>query len=655
MATFSFGDLKRRLTEKANLFAVPDETLLGSLNRVTGAAKAQVVAELFARVFLAGDYRGELAQAIECLLPNADALKMFLGNLVGPRYDTSLLDAERLWLGDEAFSLSCQAAVRKRFRLLLRAEGLIPLKETDGSGRARLLPFHFEDDGAVGVFDLKDQRHDEWSDYAARLGLAPHVTLHCEFDEALPHLTGASLMLPLQMAWWRHAGELPPYDVFRVLATGSFDGQLLLAAVAVSEKATKIQRWEHGLFLYPESPREVVRDSHAVRLVCGQSREQLLPLLRRQTERFAKLDRDYALRRLADFDAEVRQGDVTQWGHVAERLKPALEAMDRHRNPEAWLIYAMLLSQAYCHGGDTSSAQLWNQRAQRHAKEHGDVYEKQLLRLRIDELVQWQDEERFADVMAQQEELLPELEAFGDVDLLMRFHGTMGQAHAYGTLQRCPGCSQEQALRHFRQALECAYQLDSPADILQDTNYLHLYYTLFQPGSDEELEALGDALNRIEHKAADDGELRGRNLPFVRRAQAFAWYRCLLQGHRHPDAGKRLASMRRMVFMEEGTDWIRCCIGKCVGACMAADGQHDEARRWFEAAIRAIPDGDSDQVKGLIRATACIQAWRSLGDDAFRQQALQLLDNLPNFPSAHPFRDYLQERRPDFPGLDYWY
>ena len=68
-----------------------------------------------------------------------------------------------------------------------------------------------------------------------------------------------------------------------------------------------------------------------------------------------------------------------------------------------------------------------------------------------------------------------------------------------------------------------------------------------------------------------------------------------------------------------------------------------------------VAAGDSDQVKELIRAIACIQAWRSLGDDAFRQQALQLLNNLPNFPSAIPFRDYLQERRPDFPGLDYWY
>ncbi|MGN0879546.1 MAG: hypothetical protein ACI4WT_08865 [Oligosphaeraceae bacterium] len=655
MRNVSFAELRRCLDQKESLFVFRDETLLGNLNRVTGAAKAHLAAELFARVFLSGDHQGELAQAIERLLPGANALELFVGHLVGPRYDVAMLDADHLWLGDEAFSLRCQAAVRERFRLLLRTEGLIPLKETDGSGRARLLPFHFDEEGEAGVFDLKGRRHEEWSGHAARLGLAAQVTLHCEFDEALS-LEGSSLMLPLQLAWWRHRGDLPAYDVFRVVATGRFDGQLRLAAVAVSEKATLVQSWERGLFLYPESAREVVQDRHVGCLVCGQPRDQLLPKLRRQTERFATLDTAYALSRLADVDAEVCTGNVTNWRHVTERLEPALKALDCHRHPEAQLTYAMLLNQAYCHLGDTQSAQKWNQRAQRLAKEHGDVYQRQLLRLHIDELVQLQDEERFAEVMVRQEALFRELEAFRDADLLMRFHGTMGQAHAYGTLQGLPGCSQEQAFRHFRQALDCAYHLNRPEDILQDTNYLHLYYALFQPGSDEEQEALEDALNRIDQEAADDAELRHRNLPFVRRAQAFAWYRCLLQGRRHPGVYQHLALMDRMVSMEEeAPDWIRCCIGKCVGACEAADGHPDEARRWFEAAIRAIPDGDSDQVKGLIRATACIQAWRSLGDDAFRQQALQLLDNLTKFPSALPFRDYLLGKSPDFPGLDYWY
>ena len=654
MTNVSFFKLKQCLNQKANLFVFLDETLLGSLNRVVGAAKAHLVAELFARVFLSGDRGGELAQAIERLLPGSNALEQFVGPLVGPRYDVAMLDAEHLWPGDEAFSQQCQTAVRERFRLLLRTEGLIPLKATDGSDRARLLPFHFDEEGETGVFDLKGRRHEEWSGYAARLGLAAHVTLHCEFDEALP-LIGSSLMLPLQMAWWRHEGDLPHYDVFRVLATGRFDEQLRLAAVEASEKATLVQSWERGLFLYPESSREAVRNHHVVRLVCGKPREQLLPQLRRQTERFATLDTAYVLSRLADVDAEVCTGNVTNWRHVTERLEPALKALDRHRHPEARLTYAMLLSQAYCHLGDTTSSQKWNQRAQRLAKEHGDVYQRQLLRLHIDELVQLQDEERFAEVMARQEALFRELEAFGDEDLLMRFHGTMGQEYAYGTLLGLPGSSQEEAFRHFRRALDCAYHLNRPEDILQDTNYLHLYHALFQPGSDEEQEALEDALNRIDQEAADDAELRHRNLPFVRRAQAFAWYRCLLQGRRHPGVYQHLALMERMVSMKETPDWIHCCIGKCVGACKAADGQPDEARRWFEAAIRAIPDGDSDQVKGLIRATACIQAWRSLGDDAFRQQALQLLDNLTKFPSALPFRDYLQGKSPDFPGLHYWY
>ena len=87
--------------------------------------------------------------------------------------------------------------------------------------------------------------------------------------------------------------------------------------------------------------------------------------------------------------------------------------------------------------------------------------------------------------------------------------------------------------------------------------------------------------------------------------------------------------------------------------------------------------GDSDQVKGLILAQGLIGLGEGHALDEQPggglanlhvggvaagaapldnlQQALHLLNNLLNFPSAHPFRDYLQERRPDFPGLDYWY
>ncbi len=107
----------------------------------------------------------------------------------------------------------------------------------------------------------------------------------------------------------------------------------------------------------------------------------------------------------------------------------------------------------------------------------------------------------------------------------------------YGTLLTPSGFSKEDAKTHLDKALDCAYQLNSEPDIAQDRNYQHLFYALFAPGSEDELDASEEAKNQYNNLANnaltdDDKRNATRNLFYLKRQQALAWYRALLvNGH----------------------------------------------------------------------------------------------------------------------------
>ena len=57
----------------------------------------------------------------------------------------------------------------------------------------------------------------------------------------------------------------------------------------------------------------------------------------------------------------------------------------------------------------------------------------------------------------------------------------------------------------------------------------------------------------------------------------------------------------------------------------------------------------------MIRLTIFTEAWRSLGDETYKKQALELAGELADkYPSALLWQDFL-EGRGEFPGLKYWY
>lgn len=119
---------------------------------------------------------------------------------------------------------------------------------------------------------------------------------------------------------------------------------------------------------------------------------------------------------------------------MLRRLETNAAAINEFRDPELYLLCLMLKSSIFCHMGDTQNALEWNHKAKEFAD--GNHFEKQLLRLEVEELIDFQDLEDFDSIhyLLREQNLADDIEQFGDVDLRMRFYGSMGQIHAYGFL-----------------------------------------------------------------------------------------------------------------------------------------------------------------------------------------------------------------------------
>ncbi len=662
------------LKRPENLFVFPVSILRDNLEfHLSTETRAAIMAELFIRLFLSNNLDSEEASLIRVQLPDVD-LKGFLALFIGQSFTQDLLDNE-LWSAKDDFSSCCEAAVRQRLRRLFTADGLIPVFLEDGSGTAYLIPFSFKErkEGCAGVFCLNGEEIPEWTECAARLGITQPVELHYHSTHDLS-LTGSSLMLPLLMAWRRKQGTLPPYNVFRLVATGKFDGDMKLASVQAEEKAQAAFKQLHApIFVLPEStshnPGASQHNRNIHTLPCGIDPENLLGRLLAIVEPIAKIDLRYAMKRLEPMGKEVYRYNFKDWSALIERLEKQ-DVFDKRRNPDAYLTNLMLRSAACCHAGRTDDSEKLNKKARDFACQHGDKYVKLLLRLEIENLVTETDNGRVENAVALGNQLTERLDLLQDTDLWMRFHGTLGQAIMYGTLLQAPGFSKETAKSHLDDALDCAYQLDSDPEIAHDLNYQHLFYALFDPGSDDELDAFLEAqkqYNRLmdEAQTEDDRRNATRNLFYLKRQQALAWYRILLSSGRPPQYMIDHDFDKLLLDTTWGADdWIRCCVAKCFGALEAANGRLDSAENYFRKAITAIAPEKSPGVISQIHLAALCEAFRTLHKEDYRQKALALLGTAPSLLDGQPtspdpritqlFKDFLDGIKP-FPGLFFWY
>ncbi len=565
-----------------------------------------------------------------------------------------------LWKASSAFAQRCEPVVRRRFvELLDRTDGFIPVYETGGTD-AFFIPFHFEDaQGGSRIVDARNCPIEAWDSAVGDLFDSSHkCVVGCVQDklpqksnnDGLMSLDGRSFMLPVWMSVQRRNGKLPEYNRLRLFATGEIrDGRL--SAVEVAEKLSGLRRFAPQAYLFfPDSSQFIAEDSAAVLLDTNCSLDEVCENILHQIELKGLVVptlRD-ALARVHTLESEVRNDCFSQWPNMFNRVETYAKAVQEQkwRCPKEYLLCLMLKSVICCHNGETQRALAFNADAKKIAVEHG--LERQLRLLEIEELVELQDQERFQQVLVLGTEMRPKLEKFADGDLLMRYHGTQGQAHCYGVLSGYEGFTKEEGWRHFDLACQFAVRLESEPDIAQDLNYQYLWHVLFEPGTEAANVSYRRAWDQIERNLHETPKAQERNRFFLERLRLMEVYRCLLAGKKIPSGapGMRLP--------DKADSWLRALACKYLGAHAAEDGSRDEARELFREGRELLSDVHGDTVLAMIRMTISAEAYRSLGEKEFQERALDDLPSLQGIAAIWKWEQFLRGEG-DFPGSSYWY
>ena len=107
---------------------------------------------------------------------------------------------------------------------------------------------------------------------------------------------------------------------------------------------------------------------------------------------------------------------------------------------------------------------------------------------------------------------------------------------------------------------------------------------------------------------------------------------------------------------DQADGWLRALSCKYLGALTAADNKTALSRMYFDKAADLLQAYGDDNIIACIRMTVFAEAFRSLGDDSYREKALESLKNLrPVYGSRIDRWNAFLNNNAAFPGLNYWY
>ncbi len=673
------------------LLDVADDTTATEESRTFAAA------ELLVRHFFLEGTDGAAKLALEGIL-GASVLARFdrlSRNFEDNADDVRPDDVLRTLRGSTGERVFCD-----RLRPVLQADGFVPLMLNGIEGRAAcLLPFSFEPvkrgRKAGTVLDWRNGRLKAWTALVQeRLpGLfVRHGAPYCIRVAFVPEgrfkalsLDGESLLLPVRMAWARFCGDLPKYNAFRLFSTGEIAPNGELRRVETEAKWSLVKSLPGARLLAPDTGVAENQDASAV-VPEGASMVDGVPAsIVEKVEEWFYADLGYAVRRLSaqGLVSEINHGRYGGWKRMIDRLEHFRQPLSGDNRKER-LWAEIWLGQACCHAAMTKKAMEHNREAHRLA-DGVPEFRYELQRLDVEMIVNLTDMEAFEDVRELSASLERELreEKWSDgaqqADLSMRWHGSLGQALAFGTLDGIPGFDKESSRAALDAALEDARRRkslriaerpdvpvsDLDSDIVQDANYVHLWHALFDPSSRAASEAYADARNRrrgLEARSA----ARRKNEVYQLRQLALAAYRRLLAGENATVVSaetfrlEREVSFLGLVDDDDAEPWLRATVAKYLGALLAARGEASDARTLFGKAVSRIGDGGRDPVARKIAMTVRAEAYRNLREifpdeaAAFLAEAKQLLDGVPDRDGR--WRIWLEKPGASpFPGLFYWY
>ena len=533
------------------------------------------------------------------------------------------------------------ALLRRRLSRLFAADGFIPVCHGE---EAWFVPFQLASDVNGAVWS-DGEEIPVWSD-PVRRALAGTGSSGIRLQlrngpELKKGVEGNSLMLPVRMAALRgKENGLPEYDVLQVLATGAFDDRFHLEDVELRPKfeAMKAQRLD-AFMIGPDVPGAVPKDERAFcRLDAGMGEREAMSAIREQMEGApgcVHMSRDYVLHRLPDMMAHVDRENHHRWNEVAGQLERMKEAVTSRRDPGEWLEFMSLLATAYCHAGRTEDSRKCTFEALEFAKKRG--FAAKALRLQVTAAVNAQDMgevDEYKTLAAGLEEELKSFSGPDKDDLLMRFHGTAAQMHAFGVVHGIDGFSASAAEDHVEKAIDAAVAIanaaspekkdEAESNVAQDLNYRHLLFALFEPGSTEEKRAFDEAGWQLNNVSSERSVRNNRYHQM--RQKSLAYFNAWRNGADRPSSSERAAV--RLPAPPEAEGWLVAANRRHLGALAVAAGDADEATRCFAEGEKALPLGACwAPVLGSIRLALLVQAACSLSacgrkDESDRYAAL---------------------------------
>ena len=565
-----------------------------------------------------------------------------------------------LWQNSSEQHRLIGSAALTKIRTCLNADGMVMVIKAN-----RPVPIMFTLKPAaatstLSVFDSKNKEVGVWSSSINDLQQYDiqgwSVKLHITATDDIS-FTGQSLDLPILMAILKKQGRLPLFSHLQVCATGAIDHGRLETVGYVDIKRRLATQLNADLFIYPNSGP--VPESDGV-LPCGIPIEDVHNPVNYMIldKGLGELSADAAANELEKLNNDVHFGVIAMEEKALNRLDMIEKELNRHRlNSE--LIKAQILRAAvYCHLGRTEEASKLNEDVYKQARESELYY--QFAEAMIRQIVNQTDLGQFNDAkrtISKLQERLEKSDKFTQeeqTDLLMRFHGTVGQLYMYQALSDSDTTLEEEAFQHIDTAVKYAGTVDNQAEILIDLNYKHMWYILFDPANAQT--AYIAAENAIMN--APDADKRSTNINYLQRQRLYAEYRHYLL------TGEVNSFEEFHVSQNCKISWLKALATKYQATLTAGNGNVARAESMFAEAFVSL-DQESNPLLFFLGMTIRVQAWQSLKGTEFDHFAQQCRDTaeqyfeqnnvLKTYVFVQKWLDFVKDDSKPNPQLQYQY
>ncbi len=362
----------------------------------------------------------------------------------------------------------------------LTCDGIIPVIKNK---IAYALPFNLLNDGNLDnmiVEDIKNHKVQNWTNYINELrsyGINSwKIQIQVEIDED-NSFDGNSLELPVLMGIERKEGRLN-YSPLDVLATGSLAlGGTITNVEGITEKLDLAKKLKSKICFIPE--QENMRIDSVVQISKGTNIKKSIQFIKNNLvdKGLDNLTWREAKSKIKELENDVHYGVVSLKQTALAKVEFYEKLFHDNQRKEELLNAKALKAAIYCHLGKTKEAQNLNNECLNLAQKYN--CHKVYAEIAIRQIVNLTDLGDFENSIRQSEYLENMINSANIIqsdksELLMRLHGTFGQAIIYNNLSKNCCDSRNNALEHLNKAAEFAKNSDVISNICQNLNYIHL-------------------------------------------------------------------------------------------------------------------------------------------------------------------------------------